>query len=149
MNYAKFNQVFDVEGLKQDLSKAAENNFEKTPYGEYVVHISKLELVENSKGNPMLTVWFEILEGNLQKRLIFMNQTITAGFQLHLCNEFLRSLDSGLEVVFDDFEQYGKLIEQIYHKTMELGLEYALEYSEKKGYDTFKIKEVFDSDFPL
>jgi hypothetical protein len=150
MDFSKFNQLFDVEGLKKGLTEAAEKGtYEKTPHGEYFVHISKLELKESSKGNPMLSVWFEILEGEHKKKFIFMNQTITEAFQLHICNEFLRSLDSGCEVVFDDFEQYGNLIELIRCKIEASHLTYALEYGEKKGYDTFKIKEVFEEEIPL
>jgi hypothetical protein len=149
MNYAKFNELFDVEGLKKDLEKNANGGFEKTPFGEYVVKLVKMELKESSKGDPLFVVWFEILEGDMKGKMIFMNQSITKAFQLHICNEMLRSLDSGLEVVFDDFEQYGNLIEQIKFKVDEYQLEYLLDYAEKKGYDTFKIKEVFEADNPL
>lgn len=149
MNYAKFNELFDVDGLKKDLAENANGGFEKTPYGEYVVKIVDLALKESKKGDPLFFVWFEILEGDMTGKMIFMNQAITKAFQLHICNEMLRSLDSGLEVVFDDFEQYGNLIEQIKFSVDTAQLEYLLDYGEKKGYDTFKIKEVFEADNPL
>ena len=36
------------------------------------------------------------------------------GFQVHLCNEFLRSLDTGIEVKFSSYRQYIELIDRIF-----------------------------------
>ena len=77
--------------------------------------------------------------------MIFMNQVITQGFQIHICNGFLRSLDTGVDVHFDDFVQYNDIIMDVVEKINILGLEYALEYGESKGYNTFKITEVFET----
>ena len=76
----------------------------------------------------------------------FMNQVITQGFQIHICNTFLRSLDTGLDVVFDDFEQYANLVMDVHEKIDEQQLEFALKYGKTdKGFSTFEITEVFET----
>jgi hypothetical protein len=147
MNYSKFDELFDIDGLKKDLEEAKNNKYDEVPCGEYECHICKMELTETKKGEPMLTVWFEILQGDYKKQKIFMNQVISKGFQIHVCNEFLRSLDSGLDITFDSFKQYGKLIDDVYFAVKDL--EFALEYGEKKGYKTFTITEIFEVGNPL
>lgn len=147
MDFAKFNSMVDLDALKADVQKASDGNFEKkeVPCGTYEVKIEKLELVESKAGKPMLSVWFRILTGDFEKQMIFMNQVITQGFQIHICNEFLRSLDTGVDVHFDDFVQYNDIIMDVAEKINIQGLEYALEYGESKGYNTFKITEVFET----
>ena len=46
-------------------------------------------------------------------------------------NEFLRSLDTGLEVQFENFQQYGNLLMDI-HELINGRLEYGLKYSKKQ-----------------
>lgn len=147
MDFKKFNQAFDINALKNDVKEAAENsgNYREVPHGDYEVKIDKLELTESKKGDPMVSVWFTILNGEYEKSKIFMNQVITQGFQIHIMNTFLRSLDSGLEIQFDDFEQYAQLLMDVHESIDSQGLEYALAYGESKGFNTFEIKEVFET----
>ena len=91
----------------------------------------------------MLSVWFKIIEGEQKNRLLFMNQVITQGFQIHMVNEFLRSLKTGVTIEFKDFKQYGELIDGIFEAMNSTGIEYAITYGERKGYATFTIKEAF------
>lgn len=147
MDFSKFNKAFDINALKNDVQEAADNggNYREVPHGDYEVKIDKLELTESKKGDPMVSVWFTILNGEYEKSKIFMNQVITQGFQIHIMNTFLRSLDSGLEIEFDDFEQYAQLLMDVHEAIDSQGLEYALAYGESKGFSTFEIKEVFES----
>lgn len=93
-----------------------------------------------------LSVWFKVLAGDEKGRLIFMNQVITQKFQVHICNDFLRSLDSGIDVKFLDFGQYAQLIMDI-HEAIDGKLEYSLKYGEtKKGFNTFDIEEVYEAE---
>ena len=144
--FDKFDKMVDVEGLKQDAKDAAENKmeFKEVPHGQYEVRIEKLELVESKKGRPMLTVWMKILEGEYKGQLIFYNQVVDMGFGLHNANEFLRSLDSGLDVTFENFNQYGNLIMDI-HEAIDGTLEYGLKYGKNnKGYNTYEITDIFE-----
>ena len=144
--WEKFDKAIDVEGLQKDVQEAAENgaNYREVPHGEYEVKIEKLELVESKAGDPMVTVWFKILTGEYKGCMIFMNQVITKGFQIHLMNEFLRSLDSGYDIEFKSYSQYGQLLMDI-HEAIDGQLEYALKYGEgKKGFNTYEITDVYE-----
>mgnify|MGYP003571255552 CR=1 FL=1 len=150
MDFSKFNKAVDLEALKHDIQEAEENggssNFKEVPVGTYEVKIEKMELKESKKGDPMLSVWFKILNGEWENSRIFMNQVITQGFQIHICNSFLRSLDTGLDIVFDDFEQYANLVMDVHEKVDAQQLEFALDYGKtNKGFSTFEITEVFET----
>lgn len=144
--WAKFDQMVDTEGLKEDVKEVAENkiDYKEVPEGRYEVKIEKIELKQSKTGRPMVAFWFKILEGEYKNQYIFWNQVVDIGFGLHKVNEFLRSLDSGLEVQFENFQQYGNLLMDI-HETIDGKLEYGLKYSKNsKGYDEFEITDVFE-----
>jgi len=144
--WEKFDKVIDVDSLQKDVQEAAENgsNFREVPRGEYEVKIEKLELVESKAGDPMVSCWMKVLAGEYKGSMIFMNQVITKGFQIHIVNEFLRSLDSGLEVEFKTYKQYGQLLMDI-HEAIDGRFEYSLKYGEgKKGFSTYEITDVWE-----
>lgn len=142
----KFDKAVDTEGLAKDVKEAAENgaSYKEVPHGSYEVSIEKLELVESSKGDPMVTVWFKVLTGDYKGSLIFMNQVITQGFQIHIINEFLRSLDTGVDIEFVTYKQFGNLLMDVMEK-VDGNLEFALNYTQgKKGFSKYEIEEVFE-----
>lgn len=150
MNFSDFDKMVDVNGLKNDIRKAEENgqNYEDVPSATYEVKIEKMELKASKKGEPMFSCWFKILNGDYKNHLIFMNQLLKEGFHFHIVNQFLRSLETGKEIVFDTFEQYGNLIYDVKEEVEKQRLEYALEYDKKDGkYSTFKITEIFEPEF--
>lgn len=148
--FEKWNKNVDAEALVRDVEEAAENGggeYKEVPTGDYEVRIDKMELKESKKGDPMFSCWFKILNGEYENSLIFMNQVITQGFQIHQVNEFLRSLESGVEIKFDgNYEHYNNMILDVAEAIDETH-EYGLEYGEnKKGYPTFKIVDVYELD---
>lgn len=148
--FAKFNEMVDVEGLKKDIEAAANNtgDFVEVPKGEYEVKIAKIELGvtgENSKnpGMPKASVWFEILAGDYKGQKIFMTQVLTSGFGIHKMNELLNSLETGIPVVFENFEQYNDLFNQIFNE-VDGKAEYQLSYTENnKGFNVYTIVQRF------
>ncbi|SHF52095.1 DUF669 domain-containing protein, partial [Caloramator proteoclasticus] len=126
--FEKFDKEFDIKGLKEDLKNVASNEaeYKEVPFGTYEVKIEKMELVESKTGKPMLTCWMRILEGEYKNSIIFMNQVLSTAYGIHTANEFLRSLDSGIEVEFESFSQYNDLILDI-HEAIDGNLEYAVE----------------------
>lgn len=144
--FEKWNSNVDLAGLQQDIKEAQENNkeFEKVPHGEYEVSLDKLELKATKKGDPMVSAWFTILEGKYKKSKLFMNQVITQGFQIHIVNTFLKSIDPDLNIEFVDYKQYADLLLDIAEFCDENKLEFALKYEDNKGYDKFTITEVFE-----
>lgn len=149
MDFKKFNNLVDLDGLKKDAAEAADNTFdnEEVPYGKYEVKLEKLELVacksDKNKGMPMVSAWFRIIRGDQKNRLIFLNQLVNQGFQIHIIKELLDSMDSGVDVDFVDYEQFGNMLMDILEASSDAG--FVLDYSEnKKGYKAYKIEEVFD-----
>lgn len=146
VNFEKFNKSIDIEGLKADLASGKNDpQFDEVPKGNYEVKIQKMELTESKKGMPMVTIWFKIAAGQWKDRLIFMNQVITQAFQVHICNELFKSMDTGLEIDFENYVQYSGLIYDLAEAVESQGLSFNLEYGEKKGFSTFKILEVFEN----
>lgn len=146
INWEDFDKDVDIENLEKDVEKASTGDFsgEDVPYGKYEVKITKLELTQSKKGDPMISAWFQIINGNQKDRFIFMNQVVLQGFQIHTINEFLRSLETDEIVEFKGYAKYNILILNIYEKIIDN--EYELDYQEnKKGYNTFKILQKFDN----
>lgn len=145
MDFSKFDKKVDLEGLKKDIEDSANNDFKEVPHGNYEVAINKLELSESKKGDPMVKMWFKIVSGEYKGSLIFMNQVITRGFQIHIVDELLRSLETDIEIAFESYSQYSDLLIEIFD-AVDGNYEYGLEYSENRGFDTFKITDVFELD---
>jgi hypothetical protein len=145
--FAKFDKAFDIKALKEDVAAAAEGNQERreVPEGTYEVKVEKMGLKVSKSEKPMTSIWFRVLTGDYKNSIIFYNQVLSSGFGVHNSNLFLSSLLDGEEVKFDGFEKYDKLITGIFNK-IDGKFEYALEYGKNdKGYNTYKITEVFEA----
>ena len=144
--FDKWNSNVDLAGLQKDIKDAQDNNkeFEKVPYGEYEVKVDKIELKATKKGDPMVSIWFTILNGKYKKCKLFMNQVITQGFQIHIVNIFLKSMGTNLNIDFIDYKQYAELLLDVAEFCDENNLEFAIKYEDNKGYDRFTITEVFE-----
>ena len=150
--FDKWDKEIDTEGLANDVKNAASNGtgeFKEVPHGDYEVAVQQMELKASSKGNPMVSIWFKILDGDFKGSLIFYNQVITQGFQVHIVNEMLRMMVSECadnvvpEIEFKSYKQYGNLIMDVFEAINE-NFEYALAYKKgKKDFSTYEIKEVF------
>lgn len=147
MDFSKFDKQVDLEGLKKDLNEAAENGgtgeYKEVPVGKYEVSVNKMELVESKKGDPMVSIWFKILTGEYKNSYLFFNQVITKGFQIHIVNELLRSMETEMDIEFESYSQYAQLLMDV-HECIDGQLEFAIDYGEKNNFKTFKIEEVFE-----
>lgn len=143
MDFSKFDKAVDLEGLKKDIEDSSNNEFKEVPHGNYEVAITKLELAESKSGNPMVTCWFKVLSGEYKGSLIFMNQVITQGFQIHIVDEFLRSLETDVDISFESYSQYNELLLDVF-EAVNGNLEFGLKYGERKGFNTFEITDVFE-----
>lgn len=144
----EFDKAIDTEGLTKDIEEAAENGgcYKEVPHDTYEVAINKLELTKSKRGDPMVTCWMKIVAGEYTNSLIFMNQVVTQGFQIHIVNEFLRALvgemDEPIEIEFKTYNQYGNLLMDVM-EAIDNNFEYSVNYGERKGYNTFEIEEVY------
>ena len=145
--FEKWNSNVDLAGLQKDVKDAQDNKreYEEIPHGEYEVKVDKMELKSSKKkGDPMVSIWFTILEGKYKKSKLFLNQVITQGFQIHIVNELLRSMGTDLAIDFVDYKQYAELLLDVAEECDTNNLEFALKYEDNKGYDKFTITEVFE-----
>ena len=144
--FEKWNSNVDLAGLQQDIKDAQDNNkeFEAVPHGEYEVKVDKMELKSSKKGDPMVSIWFTILDGKYKNSKLFMNQVVTQGFQIHIVNELLRSMGTDLVIEFVDYKQYAELLLDVAEECDVNNLEFAIKYEDNKGYDKFTITEVFE-----
>ena len=149
--FDKWDKEIDTAGIANDVNEAAKNgggDFKEVPHGDYEVAVQQMELKASKKGDPMVSIWFKVLEGEFKGSLIFFNQVITQGFQVHIVNEMLRMMVSECvtdvpEIEFKSYKQYGNLIMDIFEAINE-NFEYALSYKKgKKDFSTYEIKEVF------
>lgn len=145
-DFSKWDNQVDMAGLKKDIQEAENNgggDFKEVPLGVYEVKIKKLELKASKKGDPMVSCWMQIVNGEYKNSMLFMNQVVTQGFQLSIVKKFLRSLDSGCEILFDSYSQFGQLLMDV-AEAIDGKKEYAVDYGEKNGFNTFKITDVFE-----
>lgn len=149
--FAKWDKEIDTEGLQKDVKEAAENgggDFKEVPHDRYEVAVHQMELKASKQGNPMVSIWFKIVsDGEFKGSMIFYNQVITQGFQLHITNQMLRALVSAMEnppmIEFTSYKQYGNLIMDVF-EAINGNFEYDLDYKEgRKGFNTYEIKEVY------
>jgi len=142
----KFDKQYNTEELAKEVKEQKENggNFTPVPFGSYEVAVTKMELTESKAHDPMVTIWFKVLNDEHKGSLIFYNQVITQAFQIHLVNELLRAMDTDLDIEFVTYKQYAQLLMDV-HEAIDGNLEFGLEYGEgKKGFATFEITDVFE-----
>ena len=149
--FEKFNSMFDLDGLKKDIENVSTSNgdFVEVPHGDYEVKVSKIELGatgEKSKtpGMPMAKVWFTIVAGEYKGQKIFMNQMLTSAFGIHKFGEFLRSLQTDVDIAFENFEQFAECMDQVFNE-VDGKAEYALHYGKNNnGYAVYEITQRFE-----
>lgn len=147
--FDKFDNEFDTKQIAADAIAAQANSGEyvEPPCDVYEVKITYLGVGESKKsGNPMARCTFEIVAGELQGRRIYMNQVITTGFQIHLFNEFMRSLKTSIPVPsFTTYREYNRTMIDIKAECDERKLTFQLNFSkDKKNYNVFTIEDVFE-----
>lgn len=152
--FSKWDEAIDTEGLQKDIAEAAENsgqgNFKEVPHGNYEVAVHQMELKASKKGDPMVSIWFKIVsDGEFKGSMIFYNQVITQGFQVHMVNEMLRMMTSEMKdapvIEFTTYKQYANLLMDVFEAVAE-NFEYGLKYaanSKNKDFSTYEITDVF------
>lgn len=141
----QFDNAIDTKALADEVKNSADSpSYREVPEGTYEVAVEKLELVSSKNGKPMGTIWFKVLTGEYKGSRIFYNQVLEQAFQVHMFNEFVRSLDSGVNVEFTSYRQYGEMLMNV-AEAIDKKLEYGLVYGKNnKSYPTFEIEEVFE-----
>ena len=72
---------------------------------------SRIALAELSNGEPVL-----LIENATINFSNFSITTLTTGKGIHAANELLHSLNTGIEIKFENFKQYSELLKSIAKK---------------------------------
>ena len=153
--FDKYNKNINAEELaasqKEINEQSSSGDYAEVPVGKYEVKVEKLEAKKSKSGNPMVTIWFKILEGGFKDSYIFYNGVFHEDWMRHRVVEMLSDLldddthkaeinlilkDSNLDVINNFCLDV--------HESIDGKFEYLLDYGEKKGYSTYKIAEVFE-----
>ena len=116
INFSKWDSMYKVSAeAVSDIKKNDNKDRVDVPVGKYEVSIQKMELTESKKsGDPMASVWFKVLNGEFKNQYIFMNQMLTNEYGIHRFNEFMRSLDTGIDISWTgSFAAYADLIDAV------------------------------------
>lgn len=151
IDFDKINRSVDLEGLRKDVENASENgtgDFPTIPAGKYEVALVSLEIKGTKKDNrPMLAASFKILSGEYKNQRLFMNRVIYGtkddGRMIKSAVGWLNTLDSGVDVAFQDYKQFADLAMDV-AEAIDGKIEYAVEYDDSQ-FNSIKITEVFDA----
>ena len=127
-------------------------NYEEVPVGKYEVKVEKLECKVSSKNNPMISIWFRILQGKFEKSMIFYNGVFKEDWMRHRVVKFLSDLlddhsheaEINLILKSNDVDTINEFCMDI-HESIDGQFEYLLDYGMSKGYNTYEIEEVYES----
>lgn len=112
------------------------------PNGIYGVLIEELKLKAFHKGVPMISCIMKIFEGQYINKKIKSSQLVATSIGVYKANAFLKSLESGFEVEFNNFSQYGELIMDISEAAMVKGHKFIVNYKNSEGLGKIEIMQV-------
>lgn len=75
--FEKYAKTIDQAALAASQEEINTNNsgdYDEVPVGTYEVKIDKMEAKKSKSGNPMVSIWFKILEGQYKNSLIFLQR---------------------------------------------------------------------------
>lgn len=152
--YANKIDAAELEASQKEIqSNAGGGDYPEVPLGTYEVKVDKLECkLSKEKKNPMVSIWFKILEGDYEDSMIFYNGVFYEDWMRHRVVKMLSSLldDNSHEAEINlilksgDVNTINDFCMDV-HEAIDKKFEYLLEYGQKKGYNTYIIKEVFEA----
>lgn len=145
MDWSKFDANADeLAAIKQDIENAANGTGvgKEVPAGDYECKITKCELKLSKSGRPMVSIWMKIVAGEYEKQMIFYNQIVEKGFQIHLIKEFFKPFELAHPLTFDNYAQFEQALAIVQDEVKDI--EFALTYSvNDKGYSSYLVTQLF------
>ena len=151
--YANNINAEELAASQKEINENAQGggNYEEVPVGKYEVKVEKLEAKMSSKGNPMVTIWFRIVNGKFEKSMIFYNGVFHEDWMRHRVVKLLSTLldddsheaEINLILKSGDINLVNNFVMDI-HEMIDGKFEYLLNYGTNKGYQTYDIEEVYD-----
>lgn len=155
--FDKYANKINAEELAASQKEINENasggDYKEVPLGTYEVEVNKLECkLSKEKKNPMVSIWFKILEGDYENSMIFYNGIFNEDWMRHRVVKMLSALlddpsheaEINLILKSGDVNEINNFCMDI-HEEIDGKFEYLLEYGQNKGYNTYKITEVFEA----
>ena len=154
--FEKYSNVINSDELAASQKEIQENSNggqrDEVPAGKYEVKVEKLEAKRSKNGNPMISIWFRIMEGKFEKSVIFYNGVFHEDWMRHRVSKILSSLlDDGdheaeinLVLKSGDMNLINNFVMDL-HESIDGKFEYLLDYGLSKGFNTYAIEEVFDA----
>lgn len=150
-DYNEFNRLFPLDRIKADLdeinNKKPSNGgqtFVEVPPGTYTITVEQLELGKTGEksrvpGTPAIKAKFDIHGGEYDGKAIWMTQTIAAAYPLSIALDLLASFGTNHDIHFDDYRQFGRLVEDIKYDIRDK--QFTLYYGQTaKGFKTYSIR---------
>jgi hypothetical protein len=153
--FEKYASQINAEELAASQKEIQQNSNggqrEDVPVGKYEVKVDKLECKRSKQGNPMVSIWFRIMNGKFEKSVIFYNGVFREDWMRHRVAKMLsdllddgdRTAEINLILKSNDVKVVNDLCMDI-HESIDGRLEYLLDYGLHKGYNTYTITEVYD-----
>lgn len=153
--FEKYNKNIDAAALAESQEEINANNsgdYDEVPVGTYEVKIDKMEARKSKSGNPMVSIWFKILEGQYKNSLIFYNGVYHEDWMRHRVVDFLSAIldddthKAEINLILKDskrIDEVNNFVMDI-HEEVDGKFEYLLKLGEKKGYSTYEIEEVYE-----
>lgn len=147
VDWKKFDNEIDIDGMKKDIQDAKDNKRQKVeiPVGEYDVIVDNIECKESKNGEPMVVVKFKILNGPYKNYSLWLNQVITKGFQIHIVNELLRGFVQliDMDIEWTSYEQYEELLAEVLEE-IDGEFAYTIDYKLNGTFPAYKVLEVHE-----
>lgn len=155
--FDKYAEKIDAAELAASQKEIQENangqgQRKEVPVGKYEVKVEKLECKKSKNNNPMVSIWFRILNGKFEKSMIFYNGVFYEDWMRHRVVKMLSALldddshegEINLILKSNDVDYINNFCMDI-HEAIDGKMEYLLDYGLEKGYNTYAITEVFDA----
>ena len=154
--FEKYSSKINQEELAKSQKEIQDNansggQREEVPVGKYEVKVDRLECKKSKAGNLMVSIWFRILSGKFEKSVIFYNGVFHEDWMRHRVAKILsdilddgdRTAEINLILKSGDMVAINDFCMDI-HEDVDDRLEYLLDYGQNKGYQTYKIDEVYE-----
>lgn len=142
--FDELDNQFDEDFAKDVEAAGGSGDFEDVPHGEYEVKIEKLEpAIAKKSGNPIMSCWMRIINGEHKGQMVFYNQVLHKPFCVHKANEFMASLGTDVEIKYIKPSQYADVIMDVAEKCA--GGEYHLSFqpnAKNSEFDEYEIVEI-------
>ena len=151
--YAKNINAEELAASQKEITdNASGGDYPEVPVGKYEVKVDKLECKMSKSNNPMVSIWFKVLEGDFKNSIIFYNGVFYEDWMRHRVVKMLSALldddsheaEINLILKSGDVDTINNFCMDI-HEAIDGKFEYLLDYSVKKGYNTYTIEEVFEA----